>query len=360
MEVNKESHFVHRQGLYQRLGILAGNIRGRKVLEFGPGNGVNALFTLSMQPEECVLVDANPTGIKNCTANLSRFYPGENWKIVDSLIEDFNTDQKFDLVICEGLLPNQVNPSQMARHCGSFVSPGGVYVVTCHDAISLVSETLRCLLGWLLVRNTDDFSDQVAILAQFFASHLEHLEHVTRPVEDWVIDNVLQTEFWQDSPLFTIAEAIDALCEDFAAHGTSPWFLQDWSWYKSVGSVRDHFNKTMTEGYWANVHNLIDWRVVSKPRSITENRALGSLCSRIRAQAGKAPEDTNLIEQLVLDLEELAHLLPEENMETRAAISSYVEGMRHFLKVGLLAPEMFGDFGAWWGRATQYCSFVKL
>jgi len=115
------THFTQRRTLYHRLGILVNCVRGRKVLEFGPGNGANALYTISIEPDQYVLVDANPAGIENCEKNLNRFHPDKNWQIVDSLIEEYETDEKFDLVICEGLLPNQIDPARMARHCASFV-----------------------------------------------------------------------------------------------------------------------------------------------------------------------------------------------------------------------------------------------
>jgi hypothetical protein len=56
-------------------------------------------------------------------------------------------------------------------------------------------------------------------------------------------------------------EVIEALGDDFIVHTTSPCFLQDWSWYKSVGNVRSHFNIAMKEAYWKNVHNFIYWRI---------------------------------------------------------------------------------------------------
>jgi hypothetical protein len=247
----------------------------------------------------------------------------------------------------------------MAEHCGSFVADGGVLVITCIDTVSVVSETLRCLLGWLLVRDVEDYTQQVAALAEFFGDHLEHLKNVTRSVEDWVMDNVLQTYVWRGSPLFSIPEAIEVLGGSYFVHGTSPGFLQDWSWYKSVGDIHDHFNSTMGQAYWENAHNLIDWRVVSKPRSRSENLELERVCRKIRLSVEKVSDNPALFGELVSDLDRLADVLPKENVETRTAISSYTAGMQNFLQSGVIASEMFEDFGAWWGRGTQYCSFVK-
>ena len=358
-EINWDIHFIQRKALYNRLGILPCNVRGRKVLEFGPGNSVNSLYTISMEPDHYVLVDGNPTGIENSRENLTRFHPEKNWEIVDSLIEEYDTDEKFDLVICEGLIPNQVNPTQMARHCASFVGEGGIFVVTSHDMISTVSETLRCLSGWLLTRNIYDFDEQVRVLAKLFENHLEHLKGMNRTKEEWVTDNILHTEFWQDAPLFSIEEAISALDQDFIVHATSPWFLQDWRWYKSVENVKTHFNDVMKESYWQNTHNFIDWRIISLPREKSDNLTLYETCKAIRDKVREAANADESIVKVIDKCRKLATLLPEEYTDTKVAIDSYVRGMTSYIKTGEIHPDMFRDFGAWWGRGMQYVSFVR-
>lgn len=359
MSVNWESHFIQRKALYFRLGILPGNVRGRKVLEFGPGNGVNAVFTITMEPEKYVLVDGNPKGIENCRINLQCFHPGKNWKIVNSLFEEYFTDEKFDLVICEGFLPNQIDPVQMARHCSSFVSQGGLFVVTCHDMISNVSETLRSLLGWFLIEDIDDFNRQVTVLATFFEEHLGHLKGMTRTKEEWVIDNIMNIEFWKDAPLFSIEEAIDALEHEFIVCATSPCFVQDWSWYKSVEEVKGHFNSVMKKAYFKNLHNLIDWRIESHSRNQSDNRALYGACKEIREKIRETANDNGNIDQLIDKCQNLMNLLPDEYVDTKEAIGSYVDGIRYYLNDGKIDKEMFLNFAPWWGRGTQYASFLK-
>jgi SAM-dependent methyltransferase len=358
-EVNLSTHFVQRKALYYQLGILNGSIRDRHVLEFGPGNGVNALYTISQEPKQYVLVDANPTGIENCKNNLNRFYPERNWQIIDSMIEKYNSDEKVDLVICEGLLPNQVNPEKMAKHCASFVKDGGLFVFTCHDMISTVSETLRCLPGVLLIRNVNSFDEKVTKLANFYAPHLAYLDGMTRTKEEWVVDNILNAEFWQDAPLFSIYEAIESLKENFTVHATSPTFLQDWTWYKSVKNVKNHFNESMKESYWANVHNFIDWRIVSPPRYESDNRDLYELCRDIRTRVREAAEDKSRISALIESCQKLSVCLPEEYFSTKTAIESYIGGIKFYKENGEINFKLFEKFGAWWGRGLQYVSFIK-
>lgn len=357
--VNLDLHFIQRKALYHHLGITPKCIEERNILEFGPGNGINALFTISMNPDQYILVDANPTGIKNCQKNLEHFFANKNWKVVDSLIDKFEINEKFDLVICEGLLPNQINPEQMAQYCGKFVKKGGLFTLTCHDMVSTLSETLRCLPGMLLIKNIDDFDEKVSILSDFYKPHLSHLKGMTRTNEEWVIDNILNAEFWQDAPLFSIEEAIDALYDDFEVHLTSPSFHSDWTWYKSIEDVKVHFNSLMIENYWRYMHSFIDWRVTSPPRQEIENKELSQLCRDIRTQVKNSLNDNSEINFLLENCQKLSDYLPDENLVTRHSLKSYIDGLNEYLVKGRINPEKFSSFGAWWGRGMQYISFIK-
>jgi len=359
--IDLEVHANQRSALYFSLGLSPNCIKGKRILEFGPGNGINSLFTMSMQPKEYVLVDANPTGVMNCYDNFNRYYPGKKWEVVDSLIENFKTDKKFDLVICEGLLPNQVSPSQMAKHCASFLDTGGLFVLTCHDMISTVSETLRCLPGMLLVKEVGDFDERVLLLSNFYKSHLGHLKGMTRTTEDWVIDNVLNVEFWNDAPLFSIAEAIKVLEDDFVVSGASPAFFQNWEWYKNfTGDVKGRFNCQWKESFWKNSHNFIDWRINTPQRSIEENLLMYEVCKQIRYKIGLAAVDNSNIGDLVEACMQLSSVLPDEYSPTKLALRSYISGLKIYMSNGEIRPEEFEGFGSWWGRGMQYMSFLKV
>jgi ubiquinone/menaquinone biosynthesis C-methylase UbiE len=63
-----ERHRQRRSALYRQLGILPSYLRGRSVLEVGPGSGHNALHTAGLEPSRFVLVEGNPTGIGHIRA----------------------------------------------------------------------------------------------------------------------------------------------------------------------------------------------------------------------------------------------------------------------------------------------------
>ena len=358
---DKNFHFYQRNALYHHLGIYTGFIKGKKVLEFGPGNGINAIHTISMKPLEYTLVDANLAGINNCKENLKRYSPNGGWKIIDSLIEDYKSTELFDLVICEGLLPNQINQSMMAKHCSSFVNKKGVIILTCHDMVSSVSETLRGMLGEILIKDTHDFDQQVTVLANFFESHLKHLKGASRTAEEWVVDNILQTDFWKEAPLFTIPEAIKSLEDDFTVINTSPSFFLDWSWYKDVNeNTKDHFNKIAVDSYWGSVHNFIDYSFVTPNRGKSDNKLLYDICNTIRDRVSLSSADNKTSINLVVEAcSELLNALPVEQIETKLAIESYISGINYYINEGKVNSEIFSYFESWWGRGTQYISFIK-
>lgn len=57
-------HFQRRAALYSHLGIPPLFLKGSSVLEIGPGNGENSLFTLSCKPDKYVLIEPNSSGLE--------------------------------------------------------------------------------------------------------------------------------------------------------------------------------------------------------------------------------------------------------------------------------------------------------
>ncbi|MGH7684494.1 MAG: SAM-dependent methyltransferase, partial [Vulcanimicrobiaceae bacterium] len=107
-------HYARRAALYRHLGIPPLYVRGGHVIEFGPGSGYNALYTASLSPDRYVLVEHNPKGISEMQELFERFEL-RCTRIVESLAEDFKTDDRFALVIAEGMLPYAVGPIELVK-----------------------------------------------------------------------------------------------------------------------------------------------------------------------------------------------------------------------------------------------------
>jgi len=70
-ETNFLRHRFQRETLYRNLGVHFGSIAGKRVVEFGPGTGDNAMALASVVPSQLVLVDGNPSSIRELSLRFS-------------------------------------------------------------------------------------------------------------------------------------------------------------------------------------------------------------------------------------------------------------------------------------------------
>ncbi len=308
------AHFARRAHLYRSLGIPPMAVRGALVLEVGPGSGENALYTLSLQPGDYVAVEPNHVAAEAARARL-----GAGVDVVEVRIEDYQPGARFDLVLCEGLLGLcGTDPKVLLEHVAKHVAPGGVLVITCIDAISDHTEVLRRAMAQQMIDRTAPLADQVAILRPVFAPHLATLKGMTRSVDDWIIDNLLNPA--SIGPTFSIPEACEALDGRFEVLGCSPRFPMDWRWYKDAKPG----NQWAIDSYWRNAHNLMDYRRV------------------------ETYEDA-------CDMESMNRETMDHCLAVREALRRYESG-----KGALNDFKTFdGMDPAWFGRGQQYLSFVR-
>lgn len=357
-----DAHFTRRSALYRHLGILPSFLAGRTVLEFGPGSGFNSLYTAALGPRRYVLVEGNPTGVND----IERLFADQlvlrpRIEVVSSLIEDYQTDERFDFVFCEGLLglAGVDDPGALLRRVASFVAPGGVLVITCVDAISLVAETLRRLMADLVSAPNEPLESRLAVLAPIFGAHLSRLGGVSRRHDDWVVDNLINPA--SIGPLFSIPQAIEAIGGEFDVFGSSPSFVVDWRWYKTIVTPRGGVNENALDAYWQSAHNLLDSRHATAPRDAAANRELFERCSVIRSaarefeQRGGGEPVAVVRRELAAMADHIGGLAPATAEAMREAVSLLGDPSPN--------PARIRDsegFGAWFGRGQQYISFSRV
>jgi SAM-dependent methyltransferase len=351
-------HFERREALYRQLGVLPGFLRGRKVLEVGPGGGFNAVYTASLEPGRYVLVDGNPTGIEHMRALFARF---PHWtrdvEIVQARIEDYRAPLSFDFVFCEGLLSGVPNPTQVLNSLVEATARGGVLVITCVDHLSHFPETLRRMFAQLAVSPEDDLEAKAQKILPMMAPHLRTLPGMSRRHDDWVVDNLIHPG--SIIPLINTPEAIAALADRFDYYAGSPHFVTDWRWYKSiVGASRD-FNSHAVEQYWTNAHNLLDYRQVLPPRPAAANKALYELCTRARRQLELMEQtgDRAYVSGFLGDLDAIVR----DARSFSDVVADALAEARDLL-VGTFDPSAVAEarkFGALFGRGQQYLSLSR-
>lgn len=355
-------YLQQRAALYQQLGIVPAFLKGKTILEFGPGNGINSIYTLSLGPKEYLLVDANPKSLENCQKNFSQAFPNQtNYQFIESLIDDFQSDQKFDLVICEGVIPHQQDPASCARKAASFTKEGGLFIHTCHDFISFLSEHLRSFIAFIQSDPTQEFDQKVDSIAEFLKNHFTILKSMSRSHRDWVIDNTMQIEHWQTTPLFSIFDSIETFKSSYSILNSSPQFTADWRWYKNLTDSNNDFlfNEHAQSQFWKNVHNFIDARFVFPERDILENQELYQTAAEVKSYIAnymKDPSDKKK-QLLITILKKLKNLVHKFSIETALAIECYLENLERVFEK---KPTHFKHFHQWWGRGMQFISLLKV
>ena len=108
-------HFQRRNSLFSNLGLPVSLLKDCDILEFGPGTGHNALYTISLMPKRYYLVDGNPKGLEDTKKLLSR-YSIPDLKLFSTLFLDFQVKDSFDIVWAEGCIPRQTDPISILKH----------------------------------------------------------------------------------------------------------------------------------------------------------------------------------------------------------------------------------------------------
>ena len=350
---NLESHFRRRSSLFYSLGITPLLVSGSEVIEFGPGSGHNATYTVSLLPNRYLLVDGNPKGIYDTTKILER-YSSIDIQVIQSFFIDYKNDDKFDIVLAEGCLPHQSEPINVLKHLSSFTKKNGIFMVSTLNGISSLSEIIRRLAAFKHIKPHTSIDEQICVVRPILKPHLGNLKSMSRPVDDWILDSIIQP--LQDRKLLSIPDVINTLKDSFDMYNSSPKFIVDWRWYKDINSDDKEFNKTALDCYYKNNINLIDYRFEFSPSSVTFGKELEIICGQCwdimcLIQNGEASEWQTFINLLG----EITRLISKKSPETSKAIIESSE----WLQDGAPIDEELKYFPEWWGRGQQYLSLIK-
>jgi len=348
-------HFQRRSGLFRQLGIPYKSIKGQRFLEFGPGTGQNALFTAACEPEELVLVDANPSSLKETSLTLQKSaFNEKRIKTIESTIEDFCTDTKYDFVLCEGVIPFQNDPEFIARKVSESVAPGGLLIITCVDPVSYFSEVLRRTLKPYIL-NFASSDNSLETLVRFFEPDLKAVPAMTRKHEDWVQDVILHP--YRGGKLLSIPQAISVLEDDFDVQGTSPNFLNDWRWFKQMTGDNPGTNEQTINSYHDRAAAFLDYRINARNLQAVDMKQLQSLCkaaydAHFDAWDGVQPA----IDEIVSITHKVIELIASTMPETSSSLIDWLRMVEELKSGKWTTPNEFAGF---FGRGQQYISFIK-
>ncbi|MFZ5354284.1 MAG: class I SAM-dependent methyltransferase [Bacillota bacterium] len=353
-------HYERRGSLYRHLGILSGLFTNKTILEIGPGSGHNSLYIASLEPKLYHLVEGNPTGVQSIKKLFEKNnFNKSNYVVFESLIEDFNSELKYDIVLCEGMLPGLNDPVGTLLRIKEYVSQGGVLIITCNDPISMLSESIRHLIGQLLIWDLENIDEMLGILTPVFSKHLDLLSGVTKRYDDWIIDNIINPA--GIGTTLSIAEAIDAISDQFIIYSSSPKIFSDWRWYKQIfDDESKRINSHVIEQYWSLVHSFIAYDRVFDQRDEKANKILYRLCDdlRINIRYLRDIHDKSTLEEIKVLLKEITKEVNLFSTDVADALSEVLS----LLKSNHISIESVNkciNFARWFGRGQQYLSFTR-
>lgn len=348
-----KKHFQRRDSLLRSLGIPNVLVRNAEVLEFGPGSGHNSTYIASLKPSKFHLVDGNLRGI-NDTKNLLSKYKVDDLDIIHSLFLEYKTNLVYDIVWAEGCIPQQIDPICIVKHLSSFTKKEGIFVASMNNGISYLSEMIRRVASFLHMNESQSFQDKMNVIRPLLKGHLQNLKGMSRPIDDWIADSILQPLHY--GKLFSIPDAIAALQNDYDIYSTSPKLISDWRWYKDVTGDERKFNQIALNCYYKNNLNLIDYRYEFKPHSVSFGQKLEFFCNEVwdimcSIQNGD-PSQLNLFKE---KLSEISKFIEKKAPNTSEAIGESL----YWLDSGAPIAAELKHLPKWWGRGQQYASFIK-
>ena len=347
--------FRSRETLFLSLGIPPSFVEGRNILEFGPGTGHYSFFNLSFSPKTYEFVE----GVKEVATELQRRLEGVNncdvdWQIHEQYFEEFNTNDKYDLVIAESCIPHQESPELLFKHMTRFVKPGGVFMMTTASGASYLSETLRRLIRDRLIDPSEKIERQLEVMVPIFSDHLRHLDGVSRSAYDWTLDNVIQP--LGRVKLFSIPDAVDALSEEYSVLGTSPKMIEDWKWHRTLLDPAAHSRSNSKRSYFANIGNIIDCKSTGVRVAPEVGELLELRCDQLWGAMGELETDPHIGWSTVIEhLEGIHEIFSSSGFATKDALSEVLELFCSD------SPDWrrLEHFPRWWGVGQQHIAFYR-
>ena len=360
--IEKITEFIFRRNyLYSKLGTPLFYFKNRTVIEFGPGGGFNAIATSAYKPALYVFVDASYASLSKLNHhNDNGKFNADKVEIINSNIYDYQDSRKFDYVIIEGTICGQSEPNRMLKQVSTFVNDGGTLITTTTSATSVLSEICRKLLKVKIEELNPDFESQVSMGSSIFKSHLESLGVSTRPINDWVIDVILND--WQKGNYtFTLVDAIESIGNKFDFYNSSPSFSTDDRWYKKITEDSIPLNSLVLNEYNNISACFLDYRIslnsIFKIKdNISELEKLSKLACNVHDDIINTKSYDGLSEFLKILLE-IKKSLPDEFQPTILAIQDFISTLPKFIENPKNSE--FSNFSKWWGRGQQYVSFIK-
>jgi SAM-dependent methyltransferase len=303
-----------------------------------------------MHPRSYFAVDSNKVSLNATREAIERSKYVGDVEVEEQEFLSFKSSKNFDIVLAELVLSTQINPNKFLEKLLEITSDRGILIFTCCDPISMLSETLRKAITFNENLIDDDLKSSADRCANFFNHDLNLLIGMNRIRTDWAIDQLINP--WV-GPLLSIPDAISYMGSVAVFHGSTPRFVDDYRWYKDPAfSVIEH-NKNAINNYWEKCHNFLDSRTARSTRDVNANRSLYRICdelySEIYAKNWSVTSHPRVLEICL----KLKAKIGDLDDVVRKSLEAFID----YWQSGNI--ESLHEFRPFWGRGTQYLSFMK-
>jgi 2-polyprenyl-3-methyl-5-hydroxy-6-metoxy-1,4-benzoquinol methylase len=144
------------------VGIVKRHLMGKRILEVGPADG--HMTRGLVNDFDLTLVEPSETLCEKLRHSFTRA------QVINSLVEDFVTSQRFDNILLCHLLDHVRDPEQVVRLAGSWLSPGGKIIAIAPNSESLHRQA-AVRMGLLPAVNAFSERDQVQGKRRIFSRH---------------------------------------------------------------------------------------------------------------------------------------------------------------------------------------------
>lgn len=349
-------HYRKREKLYRQLGMPPVLFQNADILEVGPGSGYNTLAFFAWGGN-MHLVEPNPTGIRDMKQLFhERQIPEDQYQIYETTIEEFKAEQKYDIIIAEGFLHSINNAKNIIQKLMTQVTKGGVIVITCMDEMSMFVEQMKRLICHYMIADIRDYEEQVRFCTQLFEPQFSNLNGMSRKVEDWVRDDMLNPAF-NNEVILDFAEAIQTFGEDFYVLGSSQKIFTDYSWYKDL-SYRE--NENCISQFAQKQHTFLMTGIEESKLNNYEHHFLKQQVAAIRAKCILFEQHgTDVTDDILELLKSIIHIAAPIDQRLVNFINECCEIIERLKTEKSFSLEKYQNFFHAVGRTQQYLSMVK-
>lgn len=193
--------------------------QGADLIDFGAGTGENTV-SLARWGANCTLVEMNANAIAISKKVFSKYAPNSAAKFVQSSIFDFDSNLKFDIVHCRGVLAHTADKEGAFRKIAGFMKPGAFLIFGDPNKAGGFQNMLQ---RYAIYRNASTPDEMVAAAEMLFKEDIDRSQSfVNRTRRAIVFDRwVIQS---QDDP--SVDEVIAWLSEaELTLYSAYPAFV---------------------------------------------------------------------------------------------------------------------------------------